>query len=240
MVADTILFRLFRDYFTFYLPQMKECSKHTIRSYRTALNSFLSFVKEEKQVELAAITLNMLTDKMVVKYLNKLDELGNSSSTRRLRLTCINAFFAYATDVEPAAVLNAGKISKIEVGKDAKHKLIDYLTEPAIKAILNQPDATTEKGLRDQFFLVLMYDTAARLQEIRNLSLRSITWGRDVSVTLHGKGNKTRSAAYEVNCGTSKKLLESVPPELQPQRECLCRCTSFLCSAAWATQSYFR
>ena len=192
MVADEILFRLFRDYFKLYLPKMRECSRHTIRSYRTAINSLLDFVKAEKKIGLDEVTLNMLTDKMVVKYLDSLKENGNSASTRALRLTCIKAFFSYAAEVEPTSVFDAGKIAKIEVGKEAKHKLIDYLSEPAIKALLEQPDPTTEKGLRDQFILLMMYDSAARLQEIRSLTLRDIIWDKEVSVTLHGKGNKTR------------------------------------------------
>jgi len=192
MVADEILFRLFRDYFRFYLPKMRECSKHTIRSYRTAINSLLDFVKAEKNIALDKVTFDMLTDKVVVKYLDSLNENGNSASTRALRLTCIKAFFSYASEVEPTAVFNAGKIAKIEIGKEAKHKLIDYLSESAIKVLLEQPDPTVEKGLRDQFLLLLMYDTAARLQEIRSLSLRDITWDKEVSVTLHGKGSKTR------------------------------------------------
>jgi site-specific recombinase XerD len=171
---------------------MRECSIHTIRSYRKAINSLLDFVKAEKKVELEKVTLNMLTDKMIVGYLDSLEENGNSASTRALRLTCIKAFFSYAAEVEPTAVFNAGRIAKIEVGKEAKHKLIDYLSEPAIKALLEQPDPTTEKGLRDQFFLLLMYDTAARLQEVRSLTLCDITWDKEVSVTLHGKGSKVR------------------------------------------------
>jgi site-specific recombinase XerD len=193
MVADTILFRLFRDYFTFYLPKMRECGKHTIRSYRKAINSLLDFVKAEKKIELDKITFNMLTDKMIVNYLDSLKENGNGASTRALRLTCIKAFFSYAADVEPTAVFNAGKIANIEVGKEAKHRLIDYLSEPATKVLLGQPDPTTEKGLRDQFFMLLMYDTAARLQEIRGLTLRDVTWDKEVSVTLHGKGSKIRA-----------------------------------------------
>lgn len=192
MVADTILFRLFRDYFTLYLPKMRECSKHTIRSYRKAINSFLDFVKEEKEISLSEITLNMLTDKMVMKYLDTLEKNGNSASTRALRLTCIKAFFSYAAEVEPTSVLGAGKIAKLEVGKEAKSKLIDYLSENAIKILLEQPDPTAEKGLRDQFFMLLMYDTGARLQELRSLTLRDITWGKEVSVRLHGKGGKLR------------------------------------------------
>jgi len=192
MVADTILFRLFRDYFTLYLPKMRECSEHTIRSYRKAINSLLDFVKAEKNIELEKVTINMLTDKMVVKYLDSLKEKGNSASTRALRLTCIKAFFSYAAEAEPTAVFDAGKIAKLEVGKEAKHKLIDYLSESAVKILLEQPDPSTEKGLRDQFFLLLMYDTAARLQEIRSLTLRDIIWDKEISVTLHGKGNKSR------------------------------------------------
>ena len=192
MVADEMLFRLFRDYFTLYLPKMRECSRHTIRSYRKAINALLDFIKAEKNIELDKVTLNMITDKMVMKHLDSLKENGNSASTRALRLTCIKAFFSYASEVEPTAVFNAGKIAKIEVGKEAKHKLIDYLTESAIKGLLEQPDPTTEKGLRDQFLLLLMYDTAARLQEIRSLTLRDITWDKEVSATLHGKGSKTR------------------------------------------------
>jgi len=193
MVADTILFRLFRDYFKLYLPKMRECSEHTIRSYRKAINSLLDFIKAEKNIELAEITFEMITDKMIVEYLDSLEVNGNSASTRALRLTCIKAFFSYAADVEPTAVFNAGKIAKIEAGKSAERKLIDYLSESAIRILLEQPDPSTEKGLRDQFFLLLMYDTGARLQEIRGLTLRDITRDKEVSATLHGKGNKIRA-----------------------------------------------
>jgi site-specific recombinase XerD len=193
MVIDTVLFRLFRDYFTFYLPRMRECSGHTIRSYRKAINSLLDFVKAQQGIGLDKVTLNMITDKVVVMYLDSLKENGNSESTRALRLTCIKAFFSYAADVEPSAVHNAGRISKIEIGRAAKHKLIDHLSEAAVKVLLEQPDPATEKGLRDQFMMLLMYDTGARLQEIRSLTLRDITWGRNVSVTLHGKGGKNRA-----------------------------------------------
>jgi len=71
-----------------------------------------------------------LLDRYIIFECAHAEEL--SGELVALRLTCIKAFFAYAADVEPTAVLNAGKISKVEAGKEAKHKLIDYLTEPAI------------------------------------------------------------------------------------------------------------
>lgn len=42
-------------------------------------------------------------------------------------------------------------------------------------------------------FLLLMYDTGARLQEMRRLRLCDIAWGKTVSLTLHGKGDKVRT-----------------------------------------------
>ena len=193
MVADTVLFKLIRDYFTLYLPKMRECSEHTIRSYRMAINSLLDFVKIERKVDLAKVTFDMLDAKTVARYLESLEKNGNSVTTRNLRLTCIKAFFAYAADVEPTVVINSAEISKVKVKAGGKQQIVDYLSEPAIKALLEQPDPMTRKGLRDRFFLLLMYDTGARLQEIRGLRLCDVAWGKTVNVMLHGKGDKVRN-----------------------------------------------
>ena len=37
------------------------------------------------------------------------------------------------------------------------------MSENAVKALLEQPDTKTKNGLRNQFLMILMYDTAARL-----------------------------------------------------------------------------
>ena len=44
----------------------------------------------------------------------------------------------------------------------------------AITTIIEQPDATTSKGLRDRFFMILLYDTGARVQEMLNIRLSDI------------------------------------------------------------------
>ena len=62
----------------------------------------------------------------------------------------------------------------------------------AITAIIEQPDATTSKGLRDRFFMILLYDTGARVQEMLNIRLSDIQLGPLPKVTLFGKGRKTR------------------------------------------------
>lgn len=62
----------------------------------------------------------------------------------------------------------------------------------AVASIIEQPDAATPKGLRDRFFMILLYDTGARVQEILDIKLCDLQLGRLPKVTLFGKGRKIR------------------------------------------------
>ena len=213
MVADKTLYELFSDYFRVYLPHFKKRSEHTIRSYRTALNSLLDFVKAEKGVKLAQVTLDMIDSDMVAKYLAHLDEKNNSLTTRNLRLNCIKAFYSYASEVNSEAVVFANEILKIPKAAVPQYRKVDYISENAINTLLNQPNTRTPKGRRDRFFMLLMYDTGARLAEIRSLKLNSIVWTKKVQVTLFGKGNKERPVPITDMVATElKTYLEEFHP----------------------------
>jgi site-specific recombinase XerD len=59
---------------------------------------------------------------------------------------------------------------------------------------LAQPDTKTPKGLRDQFLMVLLYDTGARIKELMGIQLRDIRLGKTPTVTFnYRKGGKTRT-----------------------------------------------
>ena len=69
--------------------------------------------------------------------------------------------------------------------------LSHLILQPAIE----QPGTSTPKGLRNQFLMILLYDTGAtgaRVQEILNIKLCDLQLGRLPKVTLFGKGCKTR------------------------------------------------
>jgi len=64
----------------------------------------------------------------------------------------------------------------------------------ALKTMLEQPDPDTSYGARNRFFMILMYDTGARIQEMLDLKLKDIYLEADTPcVYLTGKGNKTRA-----------------------------------------------
>ncbi len=69
---------------------------------------------------------------------------------------------------------------------------MNYMSESEVKALLEQPDATTKKGFRNQFILLMFYDTAARISEIRSIKVSDVKLGSQPTVVLHGKGNKKR------------------------------------------------
>ena len=193
MVKDKTLYELISDYFRVYLPQFKKRSSHTIRSYRMALNSLLDFVANEKDIKLSEITFETIDPKMVAKYLTHLDEKGNSITTRNLRLNCIKAFYAYAAEINTEVIAFESEISKIPRSSVPQYRRVEYLSVKSVNVLLDQPNTQTAKGRRDRFFMLLMYDTGARLAEIRGMKLSDITWGKKVETKLFGKGRKERA-----------------------------------------------
>src|SRR2546430_11423960 len=65
------------------------------------------------------------------------------------------------------------------------------MTTDAVTALLAAPDPGTRLGLRDQFFMILMYDLAARDAEMLALNLADIDTRR-LTADLPGKGSKPR------------------------------------------------
>ena len=94
-------------------------------------------------------------------------------------------------DVTAAVFLD--EMKKVPVKKQSELKVIEYMSMKAVTALAQQPNTDTTKGLRDRFFMILMYDLAARLQEMIDIRLGDLHFGERPTVTVHGKGCKTRT-----------------------------------------------
>ena len=187
------LFSLIHDYLKIYLPKQRNVSPNTIRSYRKALEELLDYIKECEQIPLGQVTFEHLTIDMVLSFLEYLEmEKGCSIPTRNTRFSAIRAFMNYAADHDVALVDKLNKLKKVPFKKTDSRVTVDYMSMAAITAILEQPDANTPKGLRDRFFMILLYDTGARVQEILDIRLCDLQLDRLPKVTLFGKGRKTR------------------------------------------------
>jgi len=169
-LKDEQLFRLIREFLTVYLPKQRMCSANTVKSYRESINLLFTFLQEKKHLNLADITFEMLDAKTIRAFLDWLkDERSCGQTTLNQRLACIRSFFSYAAKMDAALVDHQNELSKIAVPKTHTPAAVTFFSEEALKAILKEPDATTKKGIRDMFYMILLYDSGARNGELLNL-----------------------------------------------------------------------
>lgn len=181
------------DYLKVYLPKQRKVSPNTIRSYRKAIEELLDYVKERMHIPLGSVTFEHLTSGMVLSFLEYLEtECGCTPLTCNTRFAAIRAFMDYAADRDVTLVAILNELRKIPFKKPGSAGIVDYMSMEAVTAIVEQTDAGTPKGLRDRFFIMLMYDTGARVQEMLDIRLCDLQLEHSPKVTLHGKGSKTR------------------------------------------------
>ena len=187
------LFSLLHDFLKIYLPNQQKVSPNTIRSYSKSLDLLLDYIKTQKKVPLYRVTFEMLTSDTVLAFLDYLEaERGCTASTRNNRLAAIRAFVEYASDRDITVTSVLCELKKIPAKKTEDKAVIEYMSMEAVTAVIKQIDASKPKGLRDRFFIMLMYDTGARIQEMVGIRLCDLETGKAPKVTLHGKGNKIR------------------------------------------------
>ncbi len=182
-----------RQYFNLFMPRQKNCSAHTIISSRQTWNLLLKHVSTTRKVNPEKITFSMLDRTMVAGFLDTMEtERTWKPATRNQRLSCIRSFFHYAAGMEASLSIYADDLSRIPLKKPINtSRIVEFMSREAMKVLLHQPDTNTRPGIRDQFFMSLMYDTAARNCEM--LSMKFVDFNeRDKSVYLMGKGAKIR------------------------------------------------
>jgi integrase/recombinase XerD len=187
------LFRLIHEYLTVYLPNQRCCSPNTIKSYRETLNQLFNFITLEKDIPLKDVTFETINSHMITDYLDWLEKERHCSiSTRNQRLAGLRSFFKYAGRIDLTVTIFQQDLEKVPF-KQTGSKTVDFMTEQALKVVLAQPDTNTKKGIRNLFFMILMYDTGARTREILDLRVKNFRAdSKTPCVHLTGKGNKKR------------------------------------------------
>lgn len=186
-------FNCIRRYLLEYLPKQRQYSENTITSYRQGLNLFVSYLRNVLEIPTERITFTDCNREVVLGFLDWLSSERNCSDTTvNQRLAILRSFFKYAGELDCAYTACGLDIAAVPKRKE-RGRTVEFLSEQALKALLAQPDAHKRLERRDQFFMILMYDTAARCGELLNLKIGSLKLDTKPSVIyLHGKGNKTR------------------------------------------------
>jgi len=179
-------------FFSRYLPGQINASKHTIASYSQTFSKLLTFIKEVQLISPEKLKFGNFSRKTIEDFLLWLEVDGQCSiSTRNQRLAAIKSFFRYVQVESPEQLLLCQSIISIKSKKRPK-PVINYLTGNATKQLLAQPDTTDYNGRRDLAILSLLYDSAARVSEICDLTVGNLRLTNPAVVRLTGKHRKTR------------------------------------------------
>lgn len=194
MKPDNGFYKYVRGFLTVFLPNHKCYSQHTVKAYRDTLNVFRKFLFEEKGIAFTDIHFDLMNHEVIYEFLVWLQRArGCEASTKNHRLAALKSFFHYCGMEDPALMAIYMDIQKV-TSQRVVRKSVDYMSETALKVLLEQPDPNTRGGLRDRFFMILLYDTGARIQEILDLRLKDLHFqDQPPCIYLTGKGNKTRA-----------------------------------------------
>lgn len=205
-VKDEKLFVLIKNFLLVYLPVHRSASPSTVTTYRTTLNQFLAFAADKNGVPIISLGFGAFSYEMVSAYLeNLISGQERKPATYNNRLAAIRAFVAYASACYPEYISQAMELAKLKAQRDDALGKVEYMSEKAIQALLNEPLQESRLGLRDMFLMVLMYDSGARIQEVLHIRLCDLSLGDNAKVTLFGKGKKVRIVPISAE---TVKLLE--------------------------------
>ena len=187
-------------------------SQHTARAYERALTDFMVWHSSTGQQGLSKAT--------VQAHVAGLRDSGTSASSINQRLTAIRKLALEAADNGLIDHSIAQAIGRVEGLRREGKRLGNWLSKQQAQQLLELPDVTTVKGLRDRAILAILLGCGLRREECAGLTVEHIQQreGRWVIVDLVGKRSKTRSVpmpswakgaidAYTVRAGISSGVL---------------------------------
>jgi integrase/recombinase XerD len=112
--------------------------------------------------------------------------------TRNWRLAAIHSLFSYAALHHPEHAATIQRVLAIPT-KRHERRLLTWLTEPEVDALLAAPDRSTRAERRDHTMLVVAVQTGLRISELIGLSRGDVTLEGGAHVCCTGKGRKERA-----------------------------------------------
>lgn len=197
MATDFAVF--LRRFLTGHLGGERGYSTNTIASYRDAFKLLICYFRDERQIPPERLALEQLDAAAITGFLAWLQtSRRNTASTRNQRLAAIDSFFGWMQSQDPARMACCQDILAIPAKKEDR-PAVAHLTVQQTRDLLALPDRHTRTGRRDATLLATLYDTAARVQELADLTVRGIRLDEPAMAALTGKGRKTRHVPLDRN-----------------------------------------
>jgi site-specific recombinase XerD len=152
----------------------KNYSAHTLKSYANILDQFIRWL---------TVPLSEVTRKEISAYVDHLLRKSRTPKTITCHLQTIRLFFDYLINEEDRSMLNPVTRISLRLPKPLPRHLKDNQVRELFDVITD---------LRDRAMFMLMLRCGLRVQEVAELTVDAVEYGRKQIFVFHGKGAKDR------------------------------------------------
>jgi site-specific recombinase XerD len=175
-----------------HLLRHRGASPHTCDSYAYSFRALFEFASVRLKTAPSVLSLEQLDAGLVGAFLEQLEmSRRNGAATRNVRLAAIRAFFRFLQHREPAALDQIRRVLAIPF-KRRDTRLVPYLTQDEVQALVNAPSPTTRQGIRDRAMLHLTICAGLRVSELTGLRLEDVA-AQALTIRVRGKGRRERA-----------------------------------------------
>ena len=191
---SVIIARHINAFLNEYVPSQKSLSSHTLKSYQYALSLYIGFLETKKAISAEHLCGGCFSRNIIEEWLQWLMELrGCSPETCNNRLASLRAFLKYLGNREILLLYLFEDATRISRKKEI-HKKIKGMSKKAVHVLLSVTDLSTKAGRRDLALMIIIYSTAARIDEILSLKTKQLHLdAQKPNATIIGKGSKIRT-----------------------------------------------
>src|SRR5512139_2451342 len=152
----------------------KNYSPHTVKSYVNILDQFMRWL---------SVPLSEVTRREIGAYVDHLLRKRRTPKTITCHLQTIRLFFDYLSNEEGRSMLNPVTRISLRLPKPLPRHLKDDQVRRLFDGV---------RDLRDRAMFMLMLRCGLRVQEVAELTVDAIEYGRRQIFVFHGKGAKDR------------------------------------------------
>lgn len=154
----------FSNDFKLFLQNRKKSSENTVQSYFRDTNQFFSYCTAKK------LSVKTINSSDINRFLEHLSAMGKSEATKTRVIAALRCYYKFLIS---EGYVNENPLDKIHTKKLEK-KLPNILDAGEIIKLLDSPNGSDLKSIRDKAMLELLYATGIKVSELIDVKLSDI------------------------------------------------------------------
>lgn len=181
------------DKYVDYIIKDKNLSQNTILSYKSDLKKYINYLNSNNEDYIS------VSENDIFSFLIYLQKSNTSVSTISRIISSIKSFHEFLFNTRISDNNPARKIKKPKVERPK----MDILTQEEVEILLNAPDLSNTKGIRDKAILELFYATGIKVSELIDLNIDDVNLNMDYINCVNNKNMRTIPVS-----NTAKKYIQ--------------------------------